>query len=87
MPEACVCPPSATPGIPFQKMLHSRSGIIVMSILWGLGLATLFRKVCKDRSCMVFRKPNPGWVEQRVFKDGDQCIQYRAIRIPCSTSK
>ena len=40
------------------KLLESKTGVIMMSILWGLGLACLFRKVCKDRDCIVYHAPN-----------------------------
>ena len=35
-------------GIQFGKFLHTQTGKIVMSILLGFGLASLFRTVCKN---------------------------------------
>ena len=37
-----------------RRLLYGPVGRIVIPILLGLGLATLFRKVCKDRSCLIF---------------------------------
>ena len=41
-----------------ERILHGKIGKIFMSVLLGLGLATLFRKVCKNRDCIVFYAPD-----------------------------
>ena len=41
-----------------RRLIYSDIGKYIISILLGLGLATLFRKVCKDRNCIVFKAPN-----------------------------
>ena len=33
----------------FKRLINTALGKIIISIMLGLGLATLFRKVCKDR--------------------------------------
>ena len=33
----------------FKRLLYSRVGKIIISLLLGLGLATLFRKVCNKK--------------------------------------
>ena len=40
-----------------KRLIYSDVGRIVISIILGLGLATLFRKVCKERDCLVFHAP------------------------------
>ena len=34
------------------KFVHTKTGKIIMSIILGLGLASLFRKVCKNYDCI-----------------------------------
>ena len=34
-----------------RRLLNGAFGRGIISILLGLGLSTLFRKVCKDRNC------------------------------------
>ena len=41
----------------FKRLLNTPFGIIIISMLLGFGLATLFRKVCKDKNCIVFNGP------------------------------
>ena len=40
-----------------KRLIYSDVGRIVISIILGLGLATLFRRVCKERNCLVFHAP------------------------------
>ena len=51
-----------------KRILHSNVGKIFMSILLGLGLATLFRKVCNNRNCLVFKAPELSKIKNQVFK-------------------
>jgi hypothetical protein len=43
--------------IGLTKLMNSSKGKIIFSIILGFGIATLFRKVCKDRNCIVFKAP------------------------------
>ncbi len=36
-----------------RNVIHSGSGQIIISILLGLGLSTLFKRACNNRSCIV----------------------------------
>ena len=37
-----------------KRLLNTHLGRIIISILLGLGLASLFRKVCTDKNCIKF---------------------------------
>ena len=50
-----------------RRLLYSDIGKYIISILLGLGLATLFRKVCKDRNCIVFKAPNIQKIKNQIF--------------------
>lgn len=60
----------------FKRLLHSGLGRIFISILLGLGLATLFRKVCTDKNCIHFSGPLTQEVDGKIFKHGEQCYKY-----------
>ena len=68
-----------------RRLLYSPFGQCVISILLGLGLSTLFRKVCKDRSCIVFKGPEN--IKDKVFKYGDKCYTYSANAQSCDKTK
>jgi hypothetical protein len=59
----------------------------VISILLGLGLATLFRKVCNDKNCIVFNGPIITDIEDKTFKHGEKCYKYKSTADKCDTTK
>ncbi len=59
-----------------QKFLKSKQGRIMISIIWGLGLAFLFRRACLGRKCIVLKGPNPKEVAKNVYKHEGKCFQY-----------
>tara|TARA_A100001011_G_scaffold380517_1_gene447937 strand:+ start:251 stop:487 length:237 start_codon:yes stop_codon:yes gene_type:complete len=70
-----------------RRLLYSNFGRIVISILLGLGLATIFRKVCKDRKCLVFKAPKLDKVKGQVFKFDGKCYKYREEATKCDPNK
>jgi hypothetical protein len=48
-----------------------------ISILLGLGLATLFRKVCKDKECIDFHGPVIHEIDGKIFQYGDECYKFK----------
>ena len=69
-----------------SKFMESKLGQIVISIILGFGLATIFRKVCKDGSCVVIKGPRPSDVSQYYYKLHDDCYKYTPYITPCNTS-
>ena len=41
----------------FNRFLYTDVGKNLISVILGIGLASLFQKVCKDQSCIVFTSP------------------------------
>jgi hypothetical protein len=41
-----------------MSFLEKKETIILISFIWGLGLAMLFKKTCSNRNCIVIRAPN-----------------------------
>ena len=63
--------------------VNSKSGIIIMSIIWGLGISCLFRRVCKGRNCIVLTAPDPNTVQNNIFKYNDKCYKYSTHPTKC----
>ena len=42
-----------------EDFLKTEVGVIIISIIWGLGLATLFKKSCKGDNCTVIEYRGP----------------------------
>jgi hypothetical protein len=71
-------------GVNLGKFLHTESGKIVMSILLGLGLASLFRTVCKENNCLVFHAPPLDEFKDKIYKTNGKCVKYIPIATKCS---
>ena len=70
-----------------RRLIYSDFGSIIMSIILGLGLATLFRKVCKDRNCMRFEGPSINKIKGQIFKYQNKCYSYEPIITKCNNNK
>jgi hypothetical protein len=66
------------------KFVHSERGKIIMSILLGLGLASLFRTVCKDNDCITFYAPPLDEFKDKIYKNKDKCVKYVPVATKCS---
>lgn len=71
----------------FQRLLHSKIGKIIISILLGLGLASLFRKACNDRNCITFKGPKLSEIRNKVYKFNDKCYTFKTEGESCSKLK
>jgi hypothetical protein len=58
-----------------------------MSALLGLGLATLFRAVCKGQNCIIFSAPPLEEIEDKVYKYDNKCYKYEQVSAKCDTNK
>lgn len=68
-----------------QRLLNSKTGKIVLSIILGFGLATLFRKVCTDKNCIVFNGPVIS--EEDIYKYDEKCLKYSMESTTCDNAK
>ena len=60
------------------KLLQSKTGMMLISIIWGFGLACVFRQACKDRKCIVYSAPNLKSMKESIYKHGNKCYKYIA---------
>ena len=70
-----------------MNLLYTDFGSIIISIVLGLGLASLFRKVCKHRNCMVFKAPSMKELNTNIYKYNDKCYTYKSEDTKCEAYK
>jgi hypothetical protein len=70
--------------IHFGKFLHTERGKIIMSIILGFGLASLFRNVCKGRDCVFFHAPPLDEFKDKIYKNNGKCVKYVPNSTKCS---
>ena len=66
--------------------LDSKAGQIIISVILGFGLATIFRKVCKDSNCVVITGPKVSETTKYYYKLDNECYKYSPYVTPCSDS-
>jgi hypothetical protein len=71
-------------GMYLGKFVHTETGRTIMSILLGLGLASLFRTVCKDRNCLIFHAPPLDEFKDKIYKTNGKCVKYVPVQTKCS---
>ena len=70
-----------------RRLIYGDAGKIIISIILGLGFATLFRKVCKNRSCLVFQAPSIEKIRGQTFKYNDKCYKFKENIEKCDNRK
>jgi hypothetical protein len=70
-----------------QRFVKSSTGKILMSILLGLGLATLFRQSCSGKNCKVYKAPPFEDIENNVYKIDNQCYKFNKNNITCKSNR
>ena len=70
-----------------RRLIYGDVGKIVISVLLGLGLATLFRKVCKDRDCIIFKAPDIKKIKNQIFKFDGKCYKFEENIEKCNQNK
>tara|TARA_R110002012_G_scaffold125397_1_gene276832 strand:+ start:340 stop:591 length:252 start_codon:yes stop_codon:yes gene_type:complete len=73
--------------IQFHRLLESSLGKILISILLGLGLASLFHKVCNEKYCIQFNGPVIREIDGKIQQYGDSCYKYEMIHTKCDENK
>ena len=68
------------------RFVHTETGKIIMSILLGFGLASLFRTVCKDKDCVIFHAPSLDKFQDKIYKNGDKCYKYNPVATKCDAN-
>lgn len=66
------------------RLLHSKSGHTIISIILGFGLACLFRRICKDRECIIYTAPDFKKIKDQIFRFDEKCYKYTKSTTKCN---
>jgi len=70
-----------------KRLLDTDIGRFCISAILGLGLASLFNKVCKDRNCLVFNGPILSEFDGKIYKYESKCYKYSLTPSKCDARK
>lgn len=68
----------------FQRLLNTKLGQFFISILLGLGLATLFKRACTEKNCIVFNGPTLKEFDDKIYKHEGKCYKYNSNSAKCN---
>lgn len=63
--------------------LRNKTVAIMISILWGIGLACLFQRSCKGRKCIIYTAPSLKYMKKNIFKYKNKCYKYNPSVVEC----
>ena len=66
-----------------NTILENETGNAILSIIFGLGLASIFRKVCKTNDCIIIKGPDPKFIEKNIFRYNKKCYKYNSYATDC----
>lgn len=67
-----------------QKFIKSETGMNLLSILLGFGLAATFKMSCDSRDCIVYQAGN---MDVDIIKYGEQCFKAKQKPEKCDNKK
>ena len=70
-----------------KKLFYNDFGKFLISIILGLGLASLFRKSCKNRNCLIFKGPSIDKIQNKIYNHNNSCYKFNPESINCGTFK
>jgi hypothetical protein len=66
------------------EIVDTNAGSIMISVIIGLGLASFFRKICKDGRCIIIKGPDVNDITQNVYKLDNECYKYTPTTTKCT---
>lgn len=69
------------------KFVKTHTGKYVMSIILGIGLATVFRSICKGKDCIVYKAPPLDEIQDKIYKFNGKCYNFERMSGDCNTKK
>jgi hypothetical protein len=70
-----------------SKFVHSETGRYIMSIILGLGLATIFRAVCEGKSCTTTAAPPLEEIDDKIYRFDNKCYKFEKKAVNCNKNR
>mgnify|MGYP000895670860 FL=1 len=70
-----------------ENLYKTKTGRYIISVILGLGISALFRKVCNDRDCLIVKGPPSNEIVGSIYEFDDKCFKYRVKNTSCKHKK
>ena len=66
-----------------DRLFYSEIGQLIVSAIFGISLALVFNRVCKD-NCTLYFAPRYDEINENIFKIEDTCYKYKTVNVLCN---
>ena len=66
-----------------DRLFYTNIGQIMISALFGISLALIFNRVCKE-NCTIYFAPKHEEINNKIFKLEETCYKYSTFNVPCN---
>ena len=70
-----------------ENLYQTLTGRYIISIILGLGISALFRKVCNERDCLIIKGPPTSEITGNIYEFDSKCFKYRVKSTSCKKKK
>jgi hypothetical protein len=70
-----------------SKFIHTKSGKVITSVILGFGLSSLFRRLCRDGKCIIYKAPPIEEIVGKTFEFNDKYYVFEPMPVKCDKSK
>lgn len=71
--------------IDLSKYIYTKTGRLVISALFGIGLAAIFREVCEKTECMIKIGPTKKDLDEKYRWNG-KCYSIESEAVSCNSN-
>jgi len=67
-----------------NNLFKTDKGKILVSIILGIGLASLFKKTCIGDGCIIIKTLSPDVIQMNTYRHDEKCYKYKAKSAKCT---
>ena len=67
-----------------MDIFKNRITKIILGILWGFGLAVIFRYACLGKNCIIYKSPVPASIKNNIYSFDEKCFKYNSVSTQCT---
>ena len=69
------------------RSLNTKFSALLVSLILGLGLASIFRRTCDNKECLTFHGPPNSEIVDHIYKYDDKCYKFNEQSVSCNNSQ
>ena len=70
-----------------RRLIYGKYSPYVISVILGVGLSCMFRRVCKERNCLVYKAPSLDKIEGKIYQYNNKCYNFTHAAQTCNSNK